>query len=468
MTGRHQIHSFYAKLLLSCTIMFVGLPTHARRIPPIGGELRIALPQEEMIATQRKHLYVPILEPVDGSDWLRNHIDPPLTQFPKWRSSVLSGIRKRKDGKMWTLISQKPLSLLAMSLASCFEYRTADPQWPSWALRALKEKPAINLGDKSIRIQFKKSMDYFPGLLAGCLYSGEKGKATGPYALLDARTLALNSDSPRGPSPITRVHFLQNDTDDADITGSPPIELSNANVLVPFSEVVLLLQKGAVLDRDPLGTKTESGGLRAFRDALRASDLLDLYWAGKGNEYAGILPPGIGPPRPLPQPTPGDAFPLRLNPLPADAPSIAIGVRSQGALPLGVLERIAVILRSKGYKMIAVYDSKRAVDMEIVKWRAPVRDPALALLVLAGQYPNFFLADSWGEEISKDRRLVSSLPTVRMEAAMDWENTWLTSQHAVPLLAAERWFDFRPGIKGVVIGADGLLGIEDAYWENQP
>ncbi|MGE5865350.1 MAG: hypothetical protein ACM32J_09640 [Rhizobacter sp.] len=63
-----------------------------------------------------------------------------------------------------------------------------------------------------------------------------------------------------------------------------------------------------------------------------------------------------------------------------------------------------------------------------------------------------------------DPRLLSPSREERVEAALSVERAWLESNLVVPLLTADRWFAVDPDLRGVVIRADGVPLLDDAWW----
>jgi hypothetical protein len=228
----------------------------------------------------------------------------------------------------------------------------------------------------------------------------------------------------------------------------------------------LLWQSRAARKRDALGLNDPSVGVRGFRHSLRADLLAAAYAQGRGAAADGLLPPGVAPPRPLPEPQgPERLAPLSLARLPDDAPRIALRRPEGDALVDGVAERLAVLLRNRGTLTGLVRADAQPIEdgIEILRWRPPTRDPALALLALAGMRPE--LSDDEGARRAlADPRLLSASPEERVAAALALERAWLDGALAVPLLTADRWFIVDPDLRGVIIREDGVPLLFDAYF----
>ena len=469
MKYTHLFMSISKLLMLMTSLIILISPSepYAYRSPQLGAAVNVHLPQHEVIQTQRKHLYVPLLEPVIESEWVKNQIMPPLKRHPQWRSRVITDLRSQKGGQVWTIHSREPISIVEASLKDCLLPQRMKALWPSWIIRGLNNAPDFRVQTKAVRVQFQKPMPIFPALLAGCLYFGPDSQETGAYVLDSSARLTTNPKSLRPPLSITTINFLPNE-EDAHIVGGSPEDLDGEQVLAPFPDVVLLLQNPKTVEKDPLLIKARPGGVDSFKNAVNPNAMLGLYWSGKGAACSGILPPGLGPPRPLPESTNGALLPLRLDSLPADAPHVAISQWPQDALTEGVFERMAVILRTQGVRAESVQTYSQSSDMEIIRWRPPVDDPALALLVLAGQYPDYLAEGEQGIALRNDPMMVSAVASDRMAAAVQWEQRWLSGYRVIPLMTAERWFVYKSNLEGVIIEADGLPRFENAYKGREP
>ena len=454
-------------LFTFCCPILVPSISHTFRAPQVGGHVNLYLPQNELIQTQRQLLYIPLLEPVVETEWVKNKVSPPLKKFPRWRSRIIKDLRSQKSGKVWTVYSDEPIPLLEASLKDCLLPQRMKALWPSWVIRALNETPDFRIQTNAVQVQFQNPIPVFPKLLTGCLYFGPEGRETGAFAMDSATRLKRNPRSLRPPISLTSLTFLQNE-ESADIVGGSPKDADGELLLAPFPDVVLLLQTQKVVTRDPLTLRQSAGGLDSFIGAINPNAMLSLYWSGRGAAYSGILPPGVGPPRPLPKPTTGELMSLRLDSLPSDAPSVAISRWPQDELTKGIFERMGVILRTQGVRADSVQSFSQPSDMQIVRWRPPVDDPALALLVLAGQYPEYLLTDDLGDRLRNDRRLLSEREAERLAAAVQWEQRWLSDYFVIPLMTAERWYVYKPNLENVIIEADGLPRLEDAYWSQEP
>ena len=132
----------------------------------------------------------------------------------------------------------------------------------------------------------------------------------------------------------------------------------------------------------------------------------------------------------------------------------------------GVVERLAVILRNRG--RLADIERASATDdakggLEILRWRPPTRDPALALLSLAGRRKDL-VDDPAVQRALADPLLLSASLDERVAAALSLERAWMDAGLAIPLLTADRWYTVDPDLRGVVLREDGVPVLFDAYF----
>jgi len=160
---------------------------------------------------------------------------------------------------------------------------------------------------------------------------------------------------------------------------------------------------------------------------------------------------------------------LTLETLEPDAPSLLVHREDGLMLVDGVVDRLAVLLRARGFAMEPAPPSKDGLDdgVEVVLWRPDARDPALALLALAGRHPELRGLPAEKTPLANPDLLSGSLEK-RMAAAIDLERYWLESHQVVPLLVADRWLGFQPGLRGVKLRPDGVPLLADAYWGPTP
>ena len=153
--------------------------------------------------------------------------------------------------------------------------------------------------------------------------------------------------------------------------------------------------------------------------------------------------------------------------LPPNAPRVSVRQAANDPLVDGVVERLAVLLRTRGEALEPSPADREplAEGIEILRWRPPTTDAALALLSLAGRRPEL-ATDVAVQKALGDARLLSERSEERLVAALALERALLQSFAVVPLLTAERWFAIDPDLRGVQLRADGVPLMADAYWGN--
>ena len=440
-------------------------PAQARRLPGLGGKVTIALPPELVGPTTEAHLYAPLVEPAVEDDVASALARPAIPGFPAWRSSVLKSINAEDDGRSYRITVDGPAALVAEAISRCFSKRT-EGSWPSEVLRARGVTSDVAVVGGDVKVRFSEQVGPIAELLAGCPLRTASSGPTGGYALVGPGVLSWSSAGV-GPLPlIARVDITSNDVR-ADVVAGGAESPGSAVLLAPFPDVVVLLQSAATRKKDALGlfdTKNGGLGMRGFRQALRGDLLAAAYAQGRGATADGLLPPGVAPARALPEPQgPEVLAPLSLPQLPSSAPRLVVRRIEGDALLEGVIERLAVILRNRGI----LVDIKRSTNdaagdgVEILRWRPPTSDPALALLSLAGKRKEL-LDDETAKRALADPRLLSSSKDERVAAAVALERAWLDAGLTVPLMTADRWFTVDPDLRGVQIREDGVPLLFDA------
>ncbi|HEY4221259.1 MAG TPA: hypothetical protein VGO62_07945, partial [Myxococcota bacterium] len=272
-----------------------------------------------------------------------------------------------------------------------------------------------------------------------------------------------------GPLPqLARVDITSNDAH-ADVVAGGVETPGSTVLLAPYPDVVVMLQSPATKKRDPLGlfdATKGTPGMRGFRQSLRGDLLAAAYAQGRGATAVGLLPPGVAPARPLPEPQgPEVLAPLSLSQLPASAPRLILRRVEGDPLIEGVIERLAVILRDRGVLADIRRVQADAPDdgAEILRWRPPTSDPALALLSLAGKRADL-TSDDAAKRALADPRLLSASKDERVAGALALERAWLDAGLAVPLMTADRWFVVDPDLRGVQIRDDGVPLLFDAQF----
>lgn len=470
MRAAHRGRASTSALTLVLALVLSPGVADARLQPSPGGRVTVALPAELLDDTVRAHLYAPLLEPVEGEAWAFQLAHPPLAGLPGWRSDVLSALDEEAGGRVWRLTPQGlTAATLAVALKACFDTSltttaaNAGASWPGLVARALDMDIDIDSDGQRVTVRFDRQVGVAPELLSGCLVMTSDGPPTGPFAQMAANLLAARPSGAGGP-PLLGVMELRELGGPADIVGGSPQSGSGSALLAPFPDVVVLVQSQAARAADPFEIAADEGWTSFHRD-LGADLLLAVYWAGRGRAAEDLLPPGVAPARPLAQvPLTTPSGPLALSALPAKAPRLPVHLSASDGLLAGVVERLAVLLRSGGYGVQPVPDEGGTLEdgVALVRWRPKTADPSLALLALAGQRPDVKAATP--PAALADPRLLSTSMEERVAAALALERAWLDARVVVPLMTADRWFAVDPSLRGVRVRADGVPLLDDAYW----
>lgn len=460
------------RVLFLCIAIAVGMAPAglARRIPSPGHKVTLALPLDTIAAARAAHLYAPLVERVQGRSAASILAHPPLGGSTEWTSVVLSEVRGEDDGKTWVLAPRAQVDLVAAAVQRCFVPKTGriENEWPSRVLRAAKVETEVVREGGSVVIRFDQTVGPLLELLAGCPLRDDSGAPTGAYFPTAPGILTSRAGAPLGPTPLGVVEFTPPGSP-ADLTTGQAAAGGVGTLLAPFPDVILLLQSEVERARDPFGFNDGAGASVAFREELGAGFLLTVYWNGRGAAVEGILPPGLAPARPLPlQSRSVVAPPLTLATLGQDAPRVLLRYSFDDQLLVGVGDRLAVLLRSRGF----LTDQRPArggplvSGLELLHWRPPTQDPALALLELAGRKVEL-QTDEAGEG-TLNPRLLSRVEEERLEAALELERRWIEEHRVTPLMTAERWYTVDPKLREVHIRADGVPLLHDAFWGQTP
>lgn len=454
----------------------------ARRLPGPGGKITVSLPQELVTPTSDAHLYAPLVEPTLGDDAAASLARPPLPGFPEWKSAVLRGVVREESGGVWRLAADPvSASIVGESVARCFSKRT-EGSWPAAVLRARGVHVDVAVSGGDVRVKLSEPVGPMLELLAGCSLRTSTGAHTGGYTVGSAGVLVWRSAG-FGPPPLLGVVEVTSAPSTvglaeragaiaerpspgvgarADLVAFGAESPGSATLLAPFPDVIVLLQSPASQKQDPLGLFDSAVGTLGFRQRMRADLLAAAYAQGRGGVAEGLLPPGIAPARPLPRPVgPERLAPLALVQLPADAPRLIVRRAEGDQLIDGVVDRLAVLLRNRGFLIDVRRGGPGKEGVEVLRWRPPTSDPALALLSLAGARPELVQDDAARKALA-DPRLLSSSEEERVAASVALERAWLDAGLAVPLLTADRWFSADPDLRGVRIREDGVPLLHDA------
>jgi hypothetical protein len=428
-------------------------PALARRLPAPGGRVSVALPEflrRDFVAAHRSR---------------------------SWNEGI-GASRASTDFRTWVLENPWGLRGLRLALEHCLEGGrggTAGPArdvaepWPARALRTAGAIPRFAVGGSELLLHFAEPVGVVPELLRGCSVAGPEGGETPFVALGDAplESILRLPDSQRFLRPPDYAPFLDGidlvslpspaDVRPGDPSGDPAGSQVGTQ-LAALPDVVLLLPPPAFgsASADPLDLLHKYPD---FRKNLAPSLLLAVFHGGRGLAADGILPPGLGPSRPLPSPEPALASeaPLRLDPLPPGAPRLHIEHDAADPLLRGTVERLAVLLRARGWALTERSDAA-APAWRLLRWRAPSEDPALSLLSLAAEL---------GLPGASTPALLDADPARRAVAAVELERAWIESRRVVPLMFADRWWVLHPQLRGVRIRVDGIPLLDSAFWADR-
>lgn len=437
-----------ATLLATCAAIVVlaaALPADGRRLPAPGGGASLALPNDLRQAVVAAHTGLPLVEPVPhGAAAFDRLAHPTLPGLP-WRSRVLVALTPEEEGARWRLVPAGSVQPLEETLRICLSPNLGS--WPGDALAAAGLSPGIVREGDDVLLDFGAPFGPAPDLLTGCSIPDADGA---PFRL-DGDRLVARSDAAGGP-PLLAALELRGALAPADLAAGSPQRAGGGALVTEAPDVVLLVQSEPTRRADPLGL---DAGLDRLRSLLDPELLLAVFWEGRGGATEGLLPPGIAPSRPLPPEGAGAIeLALRLDALPDDAPRLDVAFESGDPLVAGVVERLAVVLRSRGWAL-----GGSAEHSEVVRWRSPTLDPALAILALAGTRPSLVEGG-----LLTDPDLRSADPDRRLSAALAVERTWIEQRRVVPLMTADRWVVVDPDLRGVALRPDGVPLLLDAWW----
>ena len=439
------------RLAALCALVILGLttPLQARRLPAPGGEASLALPTDLREATIAAHTRLPLTEPVPTGSSAADRLAHPTLAGVPWRSWVLSALTDEENGSRWRLTPRTSGLPLEATLRDCLS--AGRGSWPGDALSAGSVDVRIEADGDDLLLSFDAPFGPVPELLAGCSLVDPMGAAF----VLEGNRLEASAEAVGGPPMLTAVE-LKGPLAPADLAGGTPQRGGGGTLVTEAPDVVLLVLSEPARSADPLGLQE---GLARLRHLLDPELLLAVFWEGRGGPTDGLLPPGIAPSRPLPPP--GSGLPelaLRLDSLPDDAPRLDVSFDPMDPLAAGVVERLAVVLRSRGW---ALGGSEE--HAEVVRWRPPTLDPALAVLALAGTRPALIEGG-----LLTDPALLGLDPDERLAAAMAVERAWIQERRVVPLMTADRWIVVDPDLRGVRLRPDGVPLLHDAWWAASP
>jgi hypothetical protein len=443
-------------LALAVITVSVPLPSHGRRQPAAGGDVVVALPEGLLAATREALLSVPLAEADDASLPPTVRATRPLIPGTTVRSHVLAGIHSADGGVSWTLAPNGSKPGLANSLRACLAPLPGGPAWPGRALAAAGVSVDVRPDGDDLNVLFSTGVSVLPELLTGCMLQDPTGP-TGAFEpdrgeRLVARAAAI------GGRPMVDAVVLRAEDSPADVSRGDSRREGGALLVAPWPDVLLLILDEAARHADPLGLGAGDSLVR-FQRELAPELLLAVRHGGRGAGARVLLPPGVGPDRPLPGTRePAAPLQLQLRGLPEDAPRLTVQVPIADPLATDVADRLALLLRARGWATDRVVHE--GPTARIIRWRPPVSDAGLALLVLADRVPSLRL------DAASAAPLLAGTASERTSAALTLERRWIAERRAVPLLTASRWLVLHARLRGVRVRGDGVPLLDGASWRS--
>jgi hypothetical protein len=467
---RHRRH--HDLLLPAALALLLAASAMARRAPSPGGAVVVALPPELAPAFLEAHTFVPLLTPRDAREVVDDSGLDTVDGAPGQRSTVLRALSRSDGGRRWRLRSRAPVADVAHAVGRCLGGQ-GEKRFAATALAAAGVKVEVGVVGDEVSVVFSRPVGVLPELLTWCPLRPALGGPTGPYALQATGRLAWRSGSFEAPPLLGAIELRGplssgSGNERADVIVGPGADTgAGATLLSPWPDVIALVQREETAEDDPFGLRDAEGGLPAFRQALRA-DLLAAAWAaGRGGSTEQLLPPGVAPARPLASTSPNagvPAAPLSLSPVPPNAPRLGLHVQEGDVLKDAVAERLAVLLRARRTLLDVRRTANAAsADAELVRWRPPSRDAALALLSFVGEREGL-AREPAVERALGDPRLLDGDDATRLAAALVLERALLESRLVVPLIVVERTVTVDADLRGVVLRGDGVPLLDGAWW----
>ena len=440
-------------LLIALTALLTPSSGAGRRHPTAGGDVTVALPGSLQAATRDALQFVALTEPDDPSLPALARAAWPLLPGTRVRSRVIRSLRSDDAARRWVVEPHAAVPGLTESLRSCLAAPPGGP-WPGRALAAADVQATVSEASGSIAVVLSRGVSVLPELLTGCLMRPE-----GPTgAFVEGRQGRYDSrDDAPGGRPLIDGVWLRSPDGPADLSFGDAEPDGGSLLVAPWPDVLLLVLDAPARAADPLALGADPAGLSRFQQDLAPDLLLAVRHGGRGAAARSVLPPGVGPDRPLPGARePVDPRPIARRLLSPDAPRLNVVVPAGDPLVADVADRLALLLNDRGWRADA--DAPTAPTARIIRWRPPVSDPGLALLVLADRIPELLL------DPDHAALLLAGDPSSRVSAAATLERRWLEAGHVVPLLTASRWLVAHPALRGVRIRGDGVPLLDDASW----
>jgi hypothetical protein len=466
--------------LSSLTVLLVWCLANGasgRRLPEIGGEIRVSAPAQMREALIVAHTQLPLVEkaPKLGPRRHRTHV---VDEAGRYLSAVFTEVKSNPDLKRWILKGAPEFSVTEIrdALWVCLDEeraRAATLRGPlPWPIRALmglgiRLEKITPLPGQGLELAFDHPLANLPTLLSGCrLKAPGKGDARAAFVAADSRQLLASPKSVEGAPFVSQIRFVKSG-EPAEVDLSPGAEALGKTVRPLFNDVVMLLVHKPSALEEALGM-AEADPPGFFAQRLGADLILSVVENASGENADRILPPRLRGQTPPPaDPIPGDNFfNIMLSPLGRDATDLIIAGDPEDPLLTETAARIEVWARSRNQRVtfVAPDDPARSRAVaDLIRWRVPTEDGLLALLALAGRGPVDMSQDL--DELGSEFKVQvqSSDPSDRATAAALVEALWLKRRRVIPLFTVEIPVQASPRVGGERATLGGMIDLRDAY-----
>lgn len=426
-------------------ILICPRTAETRRLPAVGGEVRIHLGDLDRTALSESLTSSPLVEPAQ-----RTLSPAAAAAWPtldgQARSRFIVASESLNDGARWTLTARGAVDDLTAAVSRCLT--PGSSAWPGKALAAAGVKASVRTHEGKTEVRFDAPVGDLLLVISGC------PAQAGAFSTDVAGVWTARVDAPGGRPLLSRVHLVSEPAE-ADLL--PAADSTGGELLVAdWPDVWLLLQDSRARAEDPWRLGSGDEALARFQHDLAPELILAVHRGGRGAATQSLLPPGVAPDHGAPQTlTKVRSTPLTLLDLPLDAPGIRIEHDSKDKLADDLKQRLALLLRARGWRVES--SDSPAPTTRIVRWRPPVADPALAILLLAAEFDLPLPSELRSTLLSADR-------ASRTAAALTIEHGWMDAELAIPLLTAAHTLVISPRLRGVRLRGDGIPVLDDAWW----
>jgi hypothetical protein len=462
-----------ARMSLVLCLLVAVTSAHARRSQAPGGTVTVLLPEEQVPAFVEAHTHVTLMEhgPA-GPGWSA----PSVVGAGGFRSAAVARVEHPQPTK-WVLHGRTGVSGLATSVERCFN---DDARWPRQLLQAAGLTVTTTGNDTTATMVSSRALDVMPMMLTACPLLVDGGAPSGTFAaaglrlskrksafepapFLQAIQIVVDSANPDNRTADARsadVRAVHDDVTD--------VRTDTTTLLAPSPSVWVLVQNAAARAEDPLGLRTDDGLVR-LQDEWRIDLLAAVYGAGRAAPTTSLLPTALAPARAVLEPPKSSVAkqPLALQPLPASAPKVRVGVQGGDALAAALVERLALLLRSRGVLLEAVSMPGEGPppSIQLMRFVPVIDDAAISMLAFVGAALN---NDEAILTSVRDARLLNADAAIRMAAALDLERSLQQQRALVPLLSVDSAVGVHPQLHGVRVLINGTPRLVDAWWTEEP